>query len=242
LAVTETVSVTVTGAAVTPVLVEDFSTYTDTANMLADPRGIYLLGEEFRTDRMTLDTTLGYSGLTQCMRYDYPAGTGTDYTISRMLDMPTGASTEVWVEAVIRWDADFTIAGNGQGAGAAQKLLHVEQTGAAGRFAVNLEQTTMRAEGPNDNYAAFYINNGLTNVSALFDAQWHVLRYHVRLGASDFHEFWLDGVPQGSASAVSAAASLWGIALARNLNMQSAIDMSMYWGRVRIYNTDPGWV
>lgn len=227
-------------AVVAPVLVEDFSTYADTAEFLSDPRGIYRTAEDFRTGQMAIDTAVGYGGLTRSLRYDYPGGTGTDHTISRMLDMPGSVAAEVWVESIVRWSPNFTIEGNGQAAGSALKLMHVEVTGAAGRFAVNLEGGSVRAEGPNDDYDGLYIF-GSTNVSALFDGQPHVIRHHVRLGAQDFHEFWVDGVYQGSATGATAAAAFWGIALCRNLNKLAADAMQMWWHQVRVYDTDPGW-
>lgn len=229
-------------SSVTPVLVEDFSTYSSTANMLADPRGIYRLAEDFRTANMTLDTSVGYDIVSQSLRYDYPSGTDTDYTISRMLDMPAEVGTEVWVEVVVRWSNNFTIAGNGQPAGSALKLLHVEQNGSAGRFAVNLEGSTIRAEGPNDDYDDLYINPSPgVSVSTLFDGQPHVIRYHVRLGTDDFHEFSVDGQYLGSETGQTAASEFWGIALCRNLNKLSAVNMQMWWHLIRVYDQDPLW-
>jgi hypothetical protein len=223
-----------------PLVEEDFSQYTSTANMLSDPRGIYRTAEDFRTASIALDQSVGYGTSSRSMRYDYPAGTGRDFTISRMLNMPSGARGEVWVEFAVRWSSNFTITGNGQGAGPALKLLHVEQNGVAGRFGINLEGSSIRAEGPNDAYQSLYLF-GNVSTAALFNSQWHVIRYHVRLGESDFHEFWVDGVYQGSKTGATAASSLWGVALARNLNMLADRPMSMWWGRVRLWGSNPGW-
>lgn len=227
---------------VAPALEEDFSTYADMAALLTDPRGIYTEVEDFRTDRMTLDTAVGLAPSTQALRYNYPAGSATDYTISRCIDMPAGVTNEVWVEAVVRWSEDFTIAGNGQPAGSALKLLHVNQSGSAGRWGLNIEGSTLRAEGPNDAYGALYINpSPAASVTTLFDGADHVLRYHVRLGALAFHEFWADGVYYGSAEAATGSSSLNNVSLCRNLNKLSAVDMELWWLRIRIYDTDPGW-
>jgi chitodextrinase len=175
------------------------------------------------------------------MRYTYPAGSGTDYTTSRSLDMPNGDQSEVWVEAVVRWSPDFTIQGNGQGSGPAQKLLHIGISGgSAGRFGLNLEQDSIRAEGPNDDYDDLYTPGDAT-VDELFDGEWHTLRYHVRLGATDFHEFWVDGEYQGSNTGQTAASSLWDVSLAKNLNMLSDHSMQMWWGQVKIWEQDPNW-
>jgi hypothetical protein len=226
---------------VEPDLVEDFSTYTSTSNMISDPRDIYVDSEDINTSAMVLDTSVGYGASTKSMRYTYPAGTGTDYTTSRSLDMPNGDQTEVWVEAVVRWSSDFTIQGNGQGSGPAQKLLHVGISGGpAGRFGLNLEQDSIRAEGPNDDYDDLY-TPGDTTVDELFDGEWHTVRYHIKLGATDFHEFWVDGEYQGSNTGQTAASGLWDISLAKNLNMLSDHSMQMWWGQVKIWEQDPNW-
>jgi hypothetical protein len=98
----------------------------------------------------------------------------------------------------------------------------------------------VRAEGPNDDYDDLYIF-GSTAVGSLFDGNPHIIRYHARLGAEDFHEFSVDGVYQGSATGATAAAEFWGIALCRNLNMLAAEAMQMWWHRTRVYDENPGW-
>jgi len=214
--------------------------------MLSDPRGIYNRTEEFNIGRISLDRSVGYGGSSQSMRYDYPAGSGRDYTISRMIDLENG-TTEVWVEAVVRFSSNYTLQGNGQGAGAALKLLHTVVRGPSGRFGLNFEggdDSVVRAEGPNDAYEQLYIWPKPPTApvsSSLFDGEWHVIRHHIRLGSNDFHEFWIDGVYQGSATGRTSANELWGVSLARNLNMLSNRNMSMWWGEVGVWYSDPGW-
>jgi hypothetical protein len=154
--------------------------------------------------------------------------------------MPGGDASEVWVEAVVRWSPDFTIRGNGQTAGPAQKLLHVGIHGPAGRFGLNLESDSIRAEGPNDAYDDFYVF-GKATTAQLFDGAWHVVRYHVRLGATDFHEFWVDGVYQGSKTAQTSASGLYSVSMAKNLNMLSNHPMHMWWGKISVWRQAPGW-
>src|SRR5690606_31806813 len=74
---------------VTPVVVEDFSTYTSTSHMLSDPRGIYVPSEDIRTQHINFDTNIGYGGSRGSMRYDYPqlGSVSEDYTISRSIDI-----------------------------------------------------------------------------------------------------------------------------------------------------------
>src|SRR5690606_12165267 len=97
--------------------------------------------------------------------------------------------TEVWIEAVVRFDPHFSIEA-GANAGASLKLLHVGVYGSAGRFGLNLDggnNGTMHAEGPNDDYDRLIFSTGV-KPSSLFDGQWHVIRYHIRLGSTDMHE------------------------------------------------------
>lgn len=222
-----------------PDLVEDFSTYTSTSNLISNPRGVYNIVEDFRTDRITLDTSIGYGSSDRSMRYDYPSGTGTDYTISRSLPIPGGAQ-EVWVEAIVRFSPNFSIAGNGQQAGNALKTLHVGVRGVAGRFGLNFEGSSMRAEGPNDDYDGLYISGG-PSASSVMDGQWHILRYHVRLGATDFHEYWVDGMHRGSQTGRTAASSLIAVSLAKNLNKLAPNAQSLWWGKVSVWTQNPGW-
>ena len=233
-----TVSVTSSGAS--PALTEDFSTYSSTSNFLADPRSIYWLSEDIQTGQMTLDTGVAYSGLTQSIRYDYPSGTGTDYTVSRMLRIPGGTVQELWTEVAVKFSSGFTVYGNGQGVGPALKLLHTEVNGVAGRFGLAIEYDRVSAEGPNDDYSNLYLTS-TGAATTLQNASWHILRHYVRLGTTDFHQYWMDGVSLGSASGTTAATNLWGVALARNLNMQPASPQSMYLGYVKLYTSNPGW-
>jgi hypothetical protein len=226
--------------AVAPAIIENFSAYENTTHYLADPLNIYDEVETFRADRITLDNTVAYGVNTRSIRYDYPNGTAKDYTISRALNIVPYA-TELWIEAVVRWDENFTVDGNGQGAGPAQKVLHVGITGGpAGRFGLNIESSTLRAEGPNDDYDDLYLY-GAATTSQLFDGGWHVIKYHVRLGENDSHEFWVDGVYQGNESGQTAATGLYKVMLGKNLNMLSDHNMSMWWGQVHIWTQDPQW-
>src|SRR5690606_1465193 len=209
---------------------------------LASP--LYVRSEDINSDRMTLDTAVRYDGQ-PTMRYDYPARPGrTEYTISRTIDLrPAGSVREVWVEAAVRFEPQFTLDGGVQNYGQALKLLHVGIYGPPGRFGLNFENGDggqLNAEGPNDDYDAMYLRTGVRTRS-LFDGQWHVIRYHVKLGATDMHEVWVDGVYQGRRTGQTSATRLWAIALCRNLNQGPPRAQSMWWGRVRVWYADPGW-
>src|SRR5690606_40456329 len=192
-----------------PDLEETFA-YTSTAQLLASP--LYARSEDINSGRMALDTSVRYDGQ-PTMRYDYPARgpDGRDYTISRTIDLRGQVVTEVWVEAVVRFDPHFTLDGGADHIGKALKLLHVGVYGPAGRFGLNFENGDggqLNAEGPNDAYEALYLR-GSVKPRALFDGQWHVLRYHVRLGSPALHEFWVDGVYHGQRTGSTSATRLW---------------------------------
>lgn len=231
----------------TPLLTEDFSTYTSTADMLSNPRGIYMDWEDVRTDRMVLDTQVGANGGSKSLRYDYPANgvDARDYTISRSLSIP-GNPAEVWVEALIRFSNNFRIDA-GAPVGAAFKLLHVaipyELTG-GGRFGLGMENGdsgNLNGEGPNDAYTELYLPGSVSPLE-LFDGDWHSVRFHIRLsGSQDTHEFWVDGKFQGSRTGDTAADYVYAVSLAKNLNQGPLQAQSMWWGGIRIWDRSPGW-
>jgi uncharacterized protein YjdB len=240
-----TITVTSPSAGAQPILVEDFSTYTSTANMLSDPRNIYMDSEEFQLSRMALDTNVGYGGSGKSLRYDYPVlgAVARDYTISRALDVRSHNLTEVWIEIVVRFSSNFSVnAGVPVGAGLKLFTVHVVPE-VGGRFGLHMENGDggqLNAEGPNDDYAALALHSSVRNGS-LFNAQWHVLRYHIRLGSSDFHELWVDGVYQGSKTGATAVSKLDMLHLARNLNQGPLQAQSLWWGKITAWKQNPGW-
>lgn len=221
-------------------VVEDFSTYTSTADFLADPRGIYVDSEDFRPGQMTIDAAAGYGTSPQSLRYDYPAGTATDYTISRSLDLPGSNPSEVWVEVVVRFSQGFSVYGNGQGYGTSLKFMHIGVQGVSGRWGLEMDGNRLSMIAPSDAFEQMFASAGQIN-DTLMDGNWHVIRYHVRLGSTDFHETWVDGVHRGSASGSTAATGMTWVSLAKNLNMLAPNAQSLWWGRVSIWTQNPGW-
>ena len=232
------------GGGVSPYLREDFSTYTSTANMIADPRNIYSNSEEFNTNYIVLDTGVGYGALTQSMRYDWPAtGSAPGITISRQLDFPSN-QTEVWIEFAVRFSSNFSIDANYAG-GKAYKLFHanIASGGPAGRFGMQFENGdagTLNGEGPNDDYQNLYFTTS-TSSSSLWDQSWHVIRWHISLGATDTHQIWVDGVSQGSATGSTAATGINGLAIGKNMNQGPLQTQEIWWGYVDVYTQNPGW-
>lgn len=210
----------------------DFATIED---LLASP--LLTSSETKRPEDMTLEGGR--------LVYNYPAGTATDYNIS--ITINTDNVAEMWVEAQMGWSADFTVNGNGQGSGQAQKVLHLNYSGftgaePGGRWGVDFESSSLNAYGTNDVFGASYIW-GEYGAAYCFDGTLHTLRRHVRFnGTDDFHQFWVDGGSQGSWSGDTRTTSVGSVSLAQNLNMLSDHPMEMFWERVLVYYSDPGWV
>jgi len=236
-----------------PLFVENFSTYTSTADMISDPRDIYFI-EDANPSAISLDTTAGYGTLSQSMRYIFPANEGgTDYTISRHMEwlMPGGAFpyTELWFKVVLKFDSLFTIEDPSVISEApALKILHLMTPDDTGqRWGLNMEggdSSTLNAEGPylDGNYDNFYISGSNVN-SDLFDNNWHTLKYHIKYGVgdTDFHEFWIDDIYQGNATSGTDQAAFGFMTLGANINQGPVLSQSYWWGLVEIYDEDPGW-
>lgn len=242
---------TVTSSGVTPWLLEDFSTYTSTSDMLSDPRGIYSVAEDVNTSQMALDTTVGYGSSTKSMRYDFPDRTGTggsgntgrcsDYTIGRNITLPSHITTQMWVEWVMKTSSGFTtVAPSGWGC----------TTAAAYKFAFGRTDVSRFQMVPGifgNEYTLGYPGNeepaDYAETWDPFDASWHVYRIWYGLGSGTGGTAMLvDGVNVKSFTGVSPTASyVYGLALGRNINQGPAALSSVYWGKIAVYNTDPGW-
>jgi len=227
---------------VTPFLIEDFSSYSSTPNMISDPRGIYNVYEDVKNYRMVLDTSVGYGASSQSLRYDYPANgdVAWDYTISRQLALPS--LSEIWIEVHVIFESTWSLDVPTAPGGAAFKFLFVNINGSPGRWSLEFEygdNGRLSAFGPADAGGAFTLNGSNTS-SDLFDGQWHTIRYHIRLASTDSHEFWIDGNYQGSKTG-DTSSTFRAVSLARNLNKGPLNPQSLWWGLVEIYDQDPGW-
>jgi hypothetical protein len=223
-----------------PLISEDFSTYTSTAQFMANPLAIYDLAEDLSPSEITLDATTGYGTSTKSMRYDWSANpSALDHRIGRAIRLPN--LSEVWVEFVFKFSANFSLDAGNTAHSDAYKLLHM-LVNVPGRFGLNFENNRSgcpNAEGPNDDYAAMYLP--CIAPGTLFDGAWHMIRYHARLGAIDFHEFWLDGAYKGSRTGNTSASYMFDIRLGANLNQGPSQAQQSWWGKVLVYDKNPGW-
>jgi len=243
-------------AVAAPWLVEDFSTYTSTANLLSDPRGIYSTGEDVNTGQIVLDKTIGDTingwHLTQSMRYDQQDQTGNvatsltgrcgSYEITRNINLPS-AVTEIWVESYEKYSVGWSVnvpSSWGCTSEPAYKHFFGRINGGTGRFSTGTLPGEWVSEYPPGGQE---LNTGV--YSQTFDpadGRWHVFRYHWKVGASGVLQVWIDGVLRINQQGVNVqASSIYGISMGRNMNAGPSQNQSIWWGLIRVFKTNPGW-
>ena len=226
-------------------LLENFSTYSSTANMLADPRGIYS-AEDVNDPQIVLDTSDGYNGLTQCMRYDWPdrSGVCSDYVIGRNISF-SQSLTEVWVEVVIKLSSAWTTVAAGCGgiSNPDYKFVFGRVNGIGSRFDSRIGNSGNNIiNGYPGNEAADIVSTTRTD---LLDDQWHVFRWHWKIGnGNGISRMWIDGVLESDLTSIdtSTATNIYGLALGRNINQGPDEIQTLKWGQIRVFNSDPGWL
>lgn len=235
----------VVAGSATPWLEEDFSTYSSSENMLADPRSIYS-AEDVNTAQIVLDTSDGYNGLTQCMRYDWPdrSGVCSDYVIGRNISF-SSLLTEVWVEVVIKLSSAWTTvaAGCGGVSNPDYKFVFGRVNGISSRF-------DSRIGNSGNNIINGYPGNEAADIVAttrtdLLDDQWHVFRWHWKIGnGNGISRMWIDGVLESDLTSIDTgtATNIYGLALGRNINQGPDEIQTLKWGQIRVFNSNPGWI
>jgi uncharacterized protein YjdB len=234
-----------------PWLLEDYSSYTSTSNLLADPRGIYSVGEDiYSPGEIVLDQSVGFGSSHQSMRYDFPDRTSvggstnqgrcTDFTIGRNISLPSTVS-EAWIEIEVKFDSTFvTVAPSSWGCTSAPAYKFILPRTDVSRF-----QLVVGIFG--GEYTFGYPGNEEPGDWPMewtpFDGKWHVYRMHVKCGnGSGSATLWVDGVKLRDFQNVTTSASgIYGIAMGRNVNQGPDHPQSVWWGRVAVYKTNPGW-
>lgn len=250
--ITGTALVTVTAGAAPGIwLQEDFSTYSDIGNFLANPRGIYSSlsaasegNEVFGRAQMTLENS-GFGTSNKSLRYNYPDRTALtasrcqDYSIGVNLTLPN-PTAELWIEVVAQYSSNFlTRAPVAWGCASNPDHKFIFGRVNSGRFNLDVgtggAQWTWGYPGNEDNEFGW--------AASPFDGQWHTYRLHMKTSQSGTGaaRFWFDGVLTKSfVNFTSTGQSIYGIAIGRNLNQGPGQAQSVTIGRVRIWNTDPG--
>jgi len=251
---------------VAPILEEDFSTYTSTADMLSDPRGIYALSEDVNSGQMALDQNVAYGTSTKSMRYDFPDRTGSsdrchDYTIRRTLRFPP--QTHVWVELYAKFATNFTTVAPASfqcdGVSTpAYKLWFLNNSSGTSRFQLlnGIFGSRWDAGYPPNEQAFIGLNDGNSGGAPsdpLWDGLWHRYRIEAKLSTTatsgdGIMRLWLDDVRYINVTNINTTnfdGSVWDkidwSALGANMNQGPDHVMSIWRGLVRVYNQDPGW-
>jgi hypothetical protein len=241
-----------------PDMVEDFSTYSNTAEFLSDPRNIYQASEEVLTNTnatIELDTSVGYAGRTKSMRQDFFDATADvdrctngPHSVRRVIEFP-GAVTQVWAEVYVRFSADFNMGGGDWGCVSApeHKLIFFGVNGTS-RFNLMAYNGQWTWGYPNSEDA--YISYASPTPSSLFDEEWHQFRFHLKLSsatdvADGIAKWWLDGNLRANlTNVVINKTDILNIFLGQTRNQGAPTNIEMWFGLVNLYygSNDPGWV
>jgi hypothetical protein len=237
-----------TQPSVSPVLVEDFSTYTSTANFFANPRGIWVPAEALNANHIVLDETVGYGTSKQSLRYDWPNNGSIcgDYQLRPGFLKIPGRLTHVWVEFVVRFATNFTVdAGNGACAKEYKLASLGDYAMGIGRWNVaemQARQFNVGAPGPD-----LTIDGSSPAPNSLWDGQPHVFRVEAALGPSGggILRWWVDGHLRVNQIGFATALSHRVIDIfspGMNINQGPAISgMHLWWHRIAVYANNPGW-
>jgi hypothetical protein len=224
----------------------------------------------FHQDQLALDPTEGYSGSKQSLRYDWPgAGRGSacssDYAIATSYVAPP--SPEIWIEVVHKFAPTFNTntrnVGGSCNFGAYKFLLFWRPTGdrfdlingklAREWWSANPETPPFgrppECVGSNHNCRVGPLGSNMH-----WDGQWHVYRTHIRFNSAQgvrdgVFQIWVDGKLVKDVQGIDMTNSTthkWSnrlshITLGSNSNSGTAGPTQTWWGRLRIYTSDPGW-
>jgi hypothetical protein len=181
------------------------------------------------------------------MRYNFPNRTLDpnlchDYTIGRNIQFPTSVP-DAWIEVWAKFSSNFTtvVPGNlcTSTSSAGYKFLFARVWG-TGRF--NLIVGVFGHSitwGYPDNLGAY---NGVPSGSTYFDGQWHRWRLHTKVGLAGIATAYLDNTKIAQFVNVSInRTGIYGVALSRNMNQGPTQVISLKYGAVRVWRSDPGW-
>jgi hypothetical protein len=186
------------------------------------------------------------------MRYDYPDRSASssrcsDYSIGRNIALPAQVPA-VWVEIYVKFQQGFTTVAPtdwGCTSNPDLKLLFLRVYGQTGRFGLNVGNSPSKkflVTAPPDE-PDFLMP--MTNFPLFTDGNWHRLRFHGSVLNGGRMKFWVDDTLMGDWSSAQGlnvtASSIYAIALGRNMNQGPGMALSMWWGKVSVWNVNPGW-
>lgn len=206
--------------------------------------------EDAHADYMSLMTDGdGLNGRSsKYLRYSFPTGAVCGDTSITLHPVFPQTVQEVWAEIHARFSTNFTPVDASCSKNNDYKFIFVRVHGPnpTGRFEVKVCNSGGLVT------CGLIPNNPIHNASpavprsAVCDGQWHVWRVHAKLGAAGAAEFdaWFDGTRFLNIRGESTTSTdIYGLKLGANLNKKaaSAAPMTVDWGLVRIYKTNPGW-
>ena len=254
-----TLTIAPAGGSVAPNLVEDFSTYTSTANLLADPRNIYSESEDIAPSQIVLDTSVGFGSSTKSMRYDYPDMTRSGarcngYTIGRNLGLSAN-QTEIWLEVHAKFASNWEVYPTWYME--CNPVPNPDFKFLFGRMTQSSRFEMLFGNSVNGNLIVGYPGNEeaftvpTLRARNYLDNQWHQYRFHFKTSGSSAGsgqvEMWIDGVRvanlTGITTAGGAANLIYSIALGRNRNHAAGSAQSLWWGSIKVWyaGSNPRW-
>jgi hypothetical protein len=234
------------GSSGSTAVVEDFSAYSSTSNLLANPRGIWATTEAKNTDHIVLDQSVGYGASTQSMRYDWPNNGAQclDYAIKPgMLKIP-GNLKHVWIEFVVRFSKNFSVNAGASGCASEYKLASLgDYSHGVGRWDIaEMQANQFNADAPGGPFTVVTT----PKPSTLWDGQPHVFRVDAQLGQGNGAlRMWIDGQLVVNQTGLTTTAShqvidIFGPGL--NINQGPGVSgMQMWWHKIAVYSSNPGW-
>jgi len=201
-------------------LIEDFSSYSSTANLMSGgSKPWWSTGEDVcgnsggngscptsDTGTIWLDTSVGLNAgghsLSQSMRYDQPASpvcaSPNDPSVGRNINLPS-TQVEIWLEIWAMFSSGWSAADNrsqtGGGCDPGYKFIFGRINGTGDRWSLGVEGGT----GTQDlNFIASYPPTGSTNLNVSYasagfaprDGGWHRYRMHWKCGSGNGVDAW----------------------------------------------------
>jgi hypothetical protein len=235
-----------------------FESYASTAELQGDCASWDDCAEDLSPQSIFLDVSVAYgaAGLTRSMRYDWTDQGCQPIAVGRGIRLPC-CSQEAWVELVVRWSTNFSVRDPACPPPDHRLLLgQVYPPGndpwaLSGAQGIRLESPLSPWDAPSD---STWTSSAGRDERAYFDEQWHVVRVHWRhsrqYDRAGSMQLWVDGelliaqdsMNTGDRTQVRDGTRLWGLLLGRSKDQGVNSGTESLWiGRVRVWDTDPGW-
>lgn len=226
--------------------------YNSTADMLADP----WVGDATQagSGAVSLLTNAGGPGFDRAMRATFVDAGHGELQVGvdlRFPDASTARPREVWIEYWARWSPNWTVNGPYRTGTCGHKhmfLFDQRETGAdGGRWEsyVGLFDAEMSQEISGYRQMAWPFPTYQPTHRDLWDGEWELMRYHARMHPTAGRwDMWVNGqlFPWGQGDTDYGAELYFNqLALSRNTNCGVGETMTLDFGPVRVYTTDPGW-